>query len=255
MYMLISAHKLWEKARFALKPLSLSEDQKVLTVQFYWLPVNSYSRKMAPTETPRPFPGNLSSSRVNGRDSAKLYNNATDTKLCSGDILTFATNDPINHPLPSMELLNMQWVLHRVLALSGAADATDEDLESESDKHFRLVSSELNQMFTEEDTEEEMEEEEEEEEEEEKGEEEAEEGRDTEGEAWEEIAVQAPEVRGSRATRTDENLPIRESRPRSRLPRPKDVEHKVGGERMGQEEQAEEESSPFVLGFRNINIR
>ncbi|KAE8159808.1 hypothetical protein BDV40DRAFT_290665 [Aspergillus tamarii] len=246
MCMVNVAHKLWEKARFALKPLSLREDQKVLTVQFYWLPRNSYSRKMPAIDIPGPFPSNLSSSKVGGRHSAKLFNISTDTKICSGDILTFETNDPINHPLPSMELLNMQWVLHRVLALSGAADANDEDLESEADKYFQFISSELDQMDTEEDAEEEMEEMEEEQ---------PEEGRGTEGEAWEEIAVEAPRVRSSRNTRTDENVPIRESRPRSRLPRPNDVEHKVGGERMGQEEQAEEESSSFVLGFRNINIR
>ncbi|GMG10541.1 unnamed protein product [Aspergillus oryzae] len=87
---------------------------------------------MPAIRTPSPFPGNLSSSTVNGQHSAKLFNIATDTKLCSGDIITFETNDPVGHPLPSMELLNMQWVLHRVLALSGVADATDEDLEPES---------------------------------------------------------------------------------------------------------------------------
>ncbi|KAB8276194.1 hypothetical protein BDV30DRAFT_236028 [Aspergillus minisclerotigenes] len=175
------AHKLWEKGRFALKPLSLSEDQKVLTVQFYWLPTNSGSKKMPAIETPAPFPGNLSSSTVNGQPSAKLYNIATDAKLCSGHIITFKTDDPVGHPLPSMELLNMQWVLHRVLALSGAADATDEDLESESDRHFRLISSES----YEEDTESDTEEEEEEEGERRKRRKKEEGGRDTEGEVWE----------------------------------------------------------------------
>ncbi|KAB8251112.1 hypothetical protein BDV35DRAFT_388501 [Aspergillus flavus] len=132
MCMVNVAQNLWGKARFALKPLSISEDQKVLKVQFYWLPRHSYSREMPAIRTPSPFPGNLSSSTVNGQHSAKLFNIATDTKLCSGDIITFETNDPVGHPLPSMELLNMQWVLHRVLALSGVANATDEDLEPES---------------------------------------------------------------------------------------------------------------------------
>ncbi|KAE8326208.1 hypothetical protein BDV39DRAFT_206102 [Aspergillus sergii] len=159
MCMVNVAQKLWEKARFALKPLSISEDQKVLTVQFYWLPRHSYSRRMPAIKTPGPFPGNLSSSTVNGEHIAKLFNIATDTKLCSGDVITFETNDPIGHPLPSMELLNMQWVLHRVLALSGVADATDEDLESELDRYLRLVSSGQYQEDTESDTEEEEEEE------------------------------------------------------------------------------------------------
>ncbi|KAB8261870.1 hypothetical protein BDV32DRAFT_157862 [Aspergillus pseudonomiae] len=159
MCMVNVAHKLWEKARFALKPLSLSEDQRVLTVQFFWLPTNLYFRGIPAIETPSPFPRDFSSSTVNGEHSAKLYNIATDTKLCSGDIITFETDNPVSHPLPSVELLEMQWVLHRVLALSGAADATDEDLDPDSEMYFGLTSVGLHDEDTEWDTEQEVEEE------------------------------------------------------------------------------------------------
>lgn len=120
------AHELWEKAVFALKPLSLSEDKRQLQVQLYWLPMNKYRRTMSVTAAPEPFPRNLSS--TNDTYKTWLWNMATHTRVCSGDILTFKTDDPVGHPLPSMELLNMQWILHRVLALSGAANATNKEL-------------------------------------------------------------------------------------------------------------------------------
>lgn len=39
------------------------------------------------------------------------------------------TDEPENRPLPSFELLQMQWVLHRALALSGAGEADDKDFD------------------------------------------------------------------------------------------------------------------------------
>ncbi|RAK90295.1 hypothetical protein BO79DRAFT_227213 [Aspergillus costaricaensis CBS 115574] len=111
------AHKLWKTARFALET----------AVQFYWLPVYNYRSRIPATEVPRRMSRKLSGTTVDGKETM-LFNIATNKKLCSGDILTFKTNDPNSHPLPSMELLDMQWVLNRVLALSGATYATDEEL-------------------------------------------------------------------------------------------------------------------------------
>jgi hypothetical protein len=48
--------------------------------------------------------------------------------ICSGDVLTFITKDPIKLPLPSIDFLRMQWALTRALAIRGAGEATDEDL-------------------------------------------------------------------------------------------------------------------------------
>ena len=60
----------------------------------------------------------------------KLFNCLTEKKICSGDVITIRTEDPINHPLPSWDLLDMQWVLHSLVALSGAAEASEDDLDS-----------------------------------------------------------------------------------------------------------------------------
>lgn len=36
--MVTHAHPYWDKARFALKPLEISDDGKTLVVQFFWMP-------------------------------------------------------------------------------------------------------------------------------------------------------------------------------------------------------------------------
>ena len=123
-----TVHKLWELSRFALKPVDLSSDMKTLRVQFFWLPVNSFVKDreyVAITDLP---------SWTNHHDASpvdcKLFNCLTEKKICSGDVITIRTEDPINHPLPSWDLLDMQWVLHSLVALSGAAEASEDDLDS-----------------------------------------------------------------------------------------------------------------------------
>ncbi|KAL1884945.1 hypothetical protein Plec18167_001602 [Paecilomyces lecythidis] len=123
------AHKLWEKARFALCPLQLSDDQKTLTVKFFWLPTLDYRKSQSFTRRPLPIAADLISSSKDGIPIAKLFNLATEEKIQSGDVLTFHTTDPVNLPLPSIKLLQLQWTLHRVLAMSGAADALDDDID------------------------------------------------------------------------------------------------------------------------------
>ncbi|KAJ9201897.1 hypothetical protein DTO164E3_3335 [Paecilomyces variotii] len=59
---------------------------------------------------------------------AKLFDGLSETKLCSGDTFTLTTDDPQSKPLPSIELLQMQWTLQRLIAISGAAGVNDEEL-------------------------------------------------------------------------------------------------------------------------------
>ena len=46
--------------------------------------------------------------------------------VASGTVFTLTTEDPKEFPLPSRPLLEMQWLLHRVAAMSGAAEAQDD---------------------------------------------------------------------------------------------------------------------------------
>ncbi|KAL1962943.1 hypothetical protein VTN77DRAFT_9039 [Rasamsonia byssochlamydoides] len=115
------AHRYHRKAYFALKPIEISDDEKRLKVKIFWLD---------PSKPPTKDVGILCTPSLEGKDrgpnKAKLYDHVTDRKICSGDELLFETNDPANMPLPRMELLDMQWVLHRVAAMSGAAEPQDD---------------------------------------------------------------------------------------------------------------------------------
>ena len=60
--------------------------------------------------------------RTHALPVTKLYYLETDKKICSGDEISLKTGDPATSPLPDPRLLEMQRSLHRVGALSGAAE-------------------------------------------------------------------------------------------------------------------------------------
>ncbi|PWY73404.1 hypothetical protein BO83DRAFT_388766 [Aspergillus eucalypticola CBS 122712] len=62
----------------------------------------------------------------------ELFDNETDTIICSGDRITVTTPDPEKFPLPDLDLLDLQWTLHRLGAMCAAAgwqpaDQADDD--------------------------------------------------------------------------------------------------------------------------------
>ncbi|KAJ0415696.1 hypothetical protein BJY00DRAFT_293127 [Aspergillus carlsbadensis] len=117
-----TVHGLWGKGRFALKPISLSTDAKTLTVEFYWLHEYPYEYRLLATP---PFsPASVDCTRRGTR----LLDCRAKRILESGDLLTFKTEDPDTLPLPSIEILQLQWILNRLVSLSGAADVPDEQL-------------------------------------------------------------------------------------------------------------------------------
>jgi hypothetical protein len=115
------AHSMWNKGIFALKPLGLSPDKKELTIQFFWQP--QYSHKPGDridllTE-PRPSRGLKSI----GEDYCLTYpRGGSSHDIESGQIFKIATENPRSNPLPSWDLLEMQWFLQRLTAMAGAAD-------------------------------------------------------------------------------------------------------------------------------------
>jgi hypothetical protein len=118
-------HKAWGKGAFAIKPLGpISPDGKRLQAQFYWLQVNEYAADDTMVSRPS-FPGKLAT----GPKNFLLHDCQTGQQIVSGHPIVFETDDPDQRPLPSLELLNMQWMLQRVLAMSGAGEANDEDLD------------------------------------------------------------------------------------------------------------------------------
>jgi hypothetical protein len=123
-----SVHKYWERALFALRPLSMSEDRKSLRVQFFWLKQCARTASLTASILPE-LPSNLDSPGEN----IKLYNCTLDSKIQSGEVIILQTDDPDNKPLPSQDLLEMQWVLHRLSALSGAAEALELEYRSDDE--------------------------------------------------------------------------------------------------------------------------
>ncbi|EEH17034.2 hypothetical protein PABG_07121 [Paracoccidioides brasiliensis Pb03] len=132
-----TAHRLWAKAMFALRPVSLSDDRKELAVQFYW--------------QPRPAHGcfdsvNILESPGSSRDLVRVganvlsiaaHDNATSAvAIKSGHIFVFRTTNPNTHPLPSFELLDMQWHLQRIVSMSGSAEIYDEDNGDDDGDHL-----------------------------------------------------------------------------------------------------------------------
>ena len=112
------AHVYWTKAYFALKPMELSEDKKRLDVEFHWLP--KYNHTVTPERdilTPPKSP--------EGRADILLFDFSNKQEIRSGQKISLTTHDPETHPLPHPALLEMQWILHRLTAMSAAAEIYD----------------------------------------------------------------------------------------------------------------------------------
>lgn len=134
MTMCPNAHAYWGKAYFALKPILLSDDHKKLQVKFYWL--RKYEPPAAPPAAPAPAPParpapprglvvvndvpNLPNN-LRGVNNVKLLDVKSDKVIRSGKMIEFTTDDPVKNPLPSKDILDMQWALHRLTAISGGA--------------------------------------------------------------------------------------------------------------------------------------
>ena len=141
------AHAYWERAYFALKPISISDDKKRLDIQFFWLSSNPHVSGTDILQAP-----SLSALHA-GSNLAKLYNHETDTIIKSGDEISLKTDDPVLRPLPDFWLLEMQWFLHRVTAMSGAAEPEDDSYDKDGDKNYNIMQAwhDRLDMYTEDD--------------------------------------------------------------------------------------------------------
>lgn len=141
------AHDYWDRALFALRPVSVNPEKTEMVLQFYWLqaviPLPHGSSILLPETLPDSYlvdppimPGNLESG---GRDchasvqpNLMLFDCQTRSVVSSGTYITIPTHDPEEYPLPDEECLWMQWTLHQFGVLCAAAGFQPED--SEDDK-------------------------------------------------------------------------------------------------------------------------
>jgi hypothetical protein len=64
----------------------------------------------------------LASQQISVLACTKIGEGSNRVFVQSGDTFTFTTKDPKNLPLPSLELLEMQWALQRLVGMCGAAE-------------------------------------------------------------------------------------------------------------------------------------
>ncbi|KAI5285431.1 hypothetical protein KEM54_000577 [Ascosphaera aggregata] len=126
------AREYYRRGLFALLPECLSEDKKELTVRFYWLPHSS--KVEPPTFTRPPHIPSLSTAttttttptkghRDGESDLCTLYDAKTGGgRLISGQKIVLRTADPISEPLPSLELLRLQWIYQRLKLITVAGE-------------------------------------------------------------------------------------------------------------------------------------
>jgi hypothetical protein len=62
-----------------------------------------------------------------GPNNSKLWNHDAGIPIRSGDVISLRTDDPQQRPLPDVSILEMQWYLHQVVTMSGAAEELDLD--------------------------------------------------------------------------------------------------------------------------------
>jgi hypothetical protein len=136
-------HAYWERAYFALKPIRISDDKKRLVIQFFWLSSASRISRVNIPDAP------LLSAPVHGPNSTRLFNNETYAVIKPGDEIVLETDDAVSRPLPDFRLLGMQWFLHRVTAMSGAAESQNDFHDEDSDDNIMTARQDQLDMYTE----------------------------------------------------------------------------------------------------------
>lgn len=121
------AHRRWDHHYFSLRPIKHERDpEHILYVQICWSnPIDKATGQRADNVHDRDYidirgeqgVGGLCDWREVGDCNGKPHIRA----IRSGDIYRITTSDPAKYPLPSAELLEIQYALHRVLGSMKAA--------------------------------------------------------------------------------------------------------------------------------------
>ena len=136
-----TVHRLWGACFFALKPIRASKHR--LVVEFHWLQPRSKGKKHIMVNA-RIRPDCLAEIDSPGQD-IRLIDCPSGKVITSGTRIAIKTDDPHKRPLPSFALLEMQWNLQRVAALSGMAEWRDQNYgDSDSDDYFTGIFPFLN---------------------------------------------------------------------------------------------------------------
>lgn len=124
-----SMHMQWSAGRCVLRPLSYNHNRTTLEVEWHWQKPVSHGPTID-VNTPVPPSRNLRQyTHPDGVADVSWdhpdYSVEAPRKIRTGDIFTLKTHNPVTHPLPSKELLDMQFVLSRIVHLAVAGEDTD----------------------------------------------------------------------------------------------------------------------------------
>lgn len=124
----------WDRCVCAFRPIEVNPERTEMTISFHWLPLRDEGMKAAdfvPTDRNPYGRGHQGFDETPGNGNFVV---TADKKIItSGYIFTVTTDDPRKKPLPSFALLNLQWHLHRIAAMKGAAEEYDSEIESDGD--------------------------------------------------------------------------------------------------------------------------
>ncbi|KAH6674845.1 hypothetical protein B0J14DRAFT_538947 [Halenospora varia] len=134
-----SARAIWDRGAFALKPISMSNDNTTLKVQFFWQKKQQGIEATTSLLT-TPFCTIDLEQNEGAYDHGKsmFFNLDTRELIKSGEIFELQTDDPDTLPLPSFKLLEMQWFLQRIAGMAGAAGLDEFDWDEDSDNEGEI---------------------------------------------------------------------------------------------------------------------
>ncbi|KGO66017.1 hypothetical protein PITC_052170 [Penicillium italicum] len=125
----------WSSGLFALRPIWISDDMTEIEIEFYWQPRPDHKLYDMVDLAKEP----ISTKNLNSVDRLVVTVGKRDEPtyrvIESGYRFKMTTDDPAKRPLPSFDLLDMQWNFTRLIGLCAAGSFFDED--SEEDNHTK----------------------------------------------------------------------------------------------------------------------
>lgn len=125
-------HNYWDNCMFAFRPIRTYQQNTKMDIAFHWLPPRGSEKRTdyIPTLL-HPYPSQPQGYGTSPGGNRYLLHCETLNVILSGHIFTVTTANPVTHPLPSEELLTMQWHLSRIASMQGAGEDEDSDLDSD----------------------------------------------------------------------------------------------------------------------------
>lgn len=121
-------HNFHCEGAFALRPVRITADKTQLELEFHWLKRQVRDSKVMVDLLELPMSSRDLKESGHGQFFCYL-DNGVPTRLVSGQRFTMTTDDPVNKPLPDPGLLELQWHLQRILAMSGAAGWKEDEFD------------------------------------------------------------------------------------------------------------------------------